>query len=288
MKKSNFKNIALIYRPDTKDAFELANRLGEWLSEKDLTIHMYSYQKAKNPEKPFSKKTLDSLDLVIVLGGDGTYLNAVRILDGRKVPILGINMGSLGFLTNTKVSELFEAVIYTLEGKMEMEPRAMLQIEVRVPKQKRIKVIALNDVVIERGGFSQLLSVSFYHKNLLVNEVKADGIVVATPTGSTAYNLSAGGPILHPEVACLVVTPIAPHSLTNRPMIFSDRHPLTFIISKTSKGGLLTADGKNICTLKPGDEVRVSRHKQNHFVVKRPTHNYYNLLREKLKFGERN
>lgn len=196
-------------------------------------------------------------------------------------------MGSLGFLTNTKMHELYEDVIYTLEGKMELRPRSMLSIKIKKKKGKSIDTFALNDIVIDRGAFSQMITIEYYSEKFLVSELKADGVVIATPTGSTAYNLAAGGPILHPDTSCIVVTPISPHSLTSRPIIFPDEKPLSFHIKSPTQQAIVSADGQILGEITPDDEVEVYRSKKIHHVIRRPTHNYFDLLRQKLKFGER-
>ena len=176
------------------------------------------------------------MDLVIVLGGDGTYLEAVRLLNGCQTPILGVNLGSLGFLTQTRSEDLYSVVHMALQNKMEMRPRTMLQIKVKRSGRIRKNLCALNDVVIERGPTTQLIGMSLYSDRQLACHIKADGVVTASPTGSTAYNLAAGGPILHPFVAAFVVTPIAPHSLTSRPLLFPDNQKLSYKIGRGPKG----------------------------------------------------
>lgn len=287
-KSEKSKKIAIVYRPDTEEAHATSLKLAKWLAEQGIAVYTQTHQKLNKTSRTLrSDKELDELNAVIVLGGDGTYLNAVRMLNGRQIPILGVNMGSLGFLTNIKMSDLYQAVIYTLEGKMELRPRSMLSLTIRGKKSKPRSVLALNDITIERGSFSQMISLDFFFEKFLVSKIKADGVVIATPTGSTAYNLAAGGPILHPETSCLVVTPVCPHSLTSRPLIFSDEHTLSFRITAPSKHALVTADGRKVADIGVDDEVVIRRHENSHFVIRPPTHNYFDLLREKLKFGER-
>lgn len=287
-KSSTKKKVAIVYRPETADVFETSLRLAHWLTEQNVAVYTQPHQKLNSASKSLSsEKSISDLTAVIVLGGDGTYLNAVRMLDGRQVPILGVNMGSLGFLTNIKMDELYEAVIYTLEGKMELRPRTMLKLRIQRPKKKATEVLALNDVVIERGSFSQLITIEFLHQKFRVTEIKCDGIIIATPTGSTAYNLAAGGPILHPESSCFVVTPVSPHSLTSRPFVFSEKDVLSFRLKAPTENALVSADGRKVAEITPEDEVIISRHEKVHHIIRHPTHNYFGLLREKLKFGER-
>ncbi len=272
------KKVLIVDRPDTPSAQALAGEVKQWLTQRQLQV----------VAPPVSKETLKDLDLVVVLGGDGTYLEAVRILQGQKVPILGVNMGSLGFLTETRIEDLYTNLQLTLDGKMQMRPRSMLQVRVVRNGQSRIDQRALNDVVLERGPYSHLIHLSIHWNGQFVSSLKADGLLVASPTGSTAYNLAAGGPLLHPESPCLVLTPICPHSLTSRPMIFPDHQELSLQLAGPSNhGAFLTVDGQTVGELTHEDEVHIEKSSCLHFVLRRPEHNYFTLLREKLKFGER-
>lgn len=283
--------IALVYRLATPTAVSLAQTLTEWLKERGYQVCTAPEQK-KVPGTILLKtpKDLTKMGLIVVLGGDGTYLRAVRWLAGAQVPILGVNLGSLGFLTPTRADQAFAAVEHALQNKMELVPRSMLQVDFYHKGKKIRSDLALNDVVIERGDQSQLINIRIHSERLLVNEIKADGILVASPTGSTAYNLAAGGPLMHPEVHALVVTPIAAHSLTSRPMIMPDDRDLRFQIigiPKTGACGRLVLDGQRIADVFSEDEVVVRRNAQDHWMVRAPRHNDFLLLREKLKFGDR-
>jgi NAD+ kinase len=289
---NSHRSVALVYRPDTPPATNLAKALTSWLKERHYKVYTAPGQKMisgttllKNPG------ALAKMSLIVVLGGDGTYLRAVRLLNGQSVPILGVNLGSLGFLTPTRSDELFTAVEETLQNKMELRPRSMIQVELHRKGRKKMELLALNDIVIERGSLSQLINISIHSEKLLVSEVKCDGLIIATPTGSTAYNLSAGGPILHPESRVFIVTPIAPHSLTSRPLIFPDELQLSFkMVGKLQKfkdRAHFVVDGVKVDDISDGDEVFVRRHKTDHLIVREPQQNYFHLLREKLKFGDR-
>jgi NAD+ kinase len=282
----NFKNVVIVYRPESASALKMAGEASQWLQAKGLKTYSHPNQKIDGILR-LKESKLPDVNLVLVLGGDGTYLQAVRMLGGQKTPILGVNMGSLGFLTDIRKDELYTALQLTLQNKMEMRPRAMVEVKM-VRDGKEVKAFkALNDVVIERGPFSHLINIAIYSENHLLNEVKADGLVISTPTGSTAYNLAAGGPILHPDVHSVVVTPVCPHALTHRPIIFPDNQALTFKILRKKQRAFLTIDGQNCGDLKSSDEVIVKRAECDHWMLKKPSQNYFDLLREKLKFGER-
>lgn len=281
------KNIAIMYRPATPEAVKQAKELSTWLLEQGYNVYAAPSQQLGPGCRRVTPRNLDELDWVIVLGGDGTYLGAVRMLEGRQTPILGVNMGSLGFLTETRLEDLYKAIICTLQGKMEFRLRSMLKVEVRREGKVIASHIALNDAVLERGSNTHLINIEIHSSKYLVGQVKADALIVASPTGSTAYNLAAGGPILHPEVRAIVVTPVCPHALTSRPLIFPDDQQLSFKVVTRDKKAILTVDGVNRGEITVDDEVVVVRNDLDHFVIRKPSANYFALLREKLKFGQR-
>ncbi len=289
-KKSNHfqpRNICIIYRPQTALAVEKARLLAKHLVARKFKVFSAPKQSLVSGCMQVSARSLKSLDWVIALGGDGTYLSAVKMLKGNHTPILGVNMGSLGFLTSVKSKDLFKAVELTLQHKMEFRPRAQLHLTIKRNGKVRDEIIALNDAVVERGRSEHLIGLAIYSQKALVSEYKADALIIATPTGSTAYNLAAGGPILHPDVKAVVLTPVCPHALTSRPLIFPDDLQLSLRLLPKSKNAALVVDGTNCGELTNEDEVVVVRHDVNHFVIRNPGHNYFTLLREKLKFGER-
>lgn len=288
-KQAKFKpqHICIMYRPNTSDAIKQAKELALWLKQKHFSVYSAPKQNLGSKFKVVTAKSLDSLDWVIVLGGDGTYLNAVKMLEGRKTPILGVNMGSLGFLTTTRVEDLYKEILLTLDHRMDFKARSQLHLTIKRNGKVRNELIALNDAVIERGSTAHLISIAVYSEKHLVSEVKADALIIATPTGSTAYNLAAGGPILHPDVNAIVVTPVCPHALTTRPLIFPDDQELSFQVLTKDKKVSLVVDGTNYGELRFDDELCIMRHPEDHFVIRKPAHNYFTLLREKLKFGER-
>lgn len=282
--KKGIKRVGIVFRKDTPAAMLLAKELAIWLHNQ--RIQAFSAPQQKIPKAKALRKS-NPLDMMVVLGGDGTYLEAVRILGNEKVPLLGCNMGGLGFLTPTRAQDLFEMMELAIAGNLEVKTRSMLQVQVRSHGRVRATYTALNDLVIERGGQSHLMHLKLSVDQLPITPIKADGLIVATPTGSTAYNLAAGGPILHPEVHAVVVTPICPHSLTSRPFIFPDERHIQFALVGRSQRASLTLDGVKKTRIGPSDEVVVSRSRQRHHFLRKAGHNYFGLLKEKLKFGER-
>jgi NAD+ kinase len=230
------------------------------------------------------------VDMVLVLGGDGTLLSmADRIGEaGSGIPVLGVNFGSLGFLTEVTLSEMYDALESALDGRGYIEERLMLRSTTLRGGQVFNEAIALNDVVITKAARSRLIDLSVSVGNEFVTRVKADGLIIASPTGSTAYNLAADGPIIHPSVDALVLTPIAPHTLTDRPVVI----PATFTVRVQPNMGerdevFVTFDGQNGFELQAGDEVLVARAPQPLRLVKPSTRSYFEVLRTKLKWGER-
>ncbi len=281
--KLSIKNILLVFRNDTSEALKLATEVCSKLNDESIQSFSHPQQKITGCKQV---SDISTIDLVVVLGGDGTYLEAVRLLEGRKTPILGINLGSLGFLTNTLVSNAFSMIDKALNCELEMRPRSMLEAIVKKPEGE-FKYTALNDVVFERGAQSQLLNLSVFSQEHLITSLKADGLIFASPTGSTAYNLAAGGPILHPEVKAYTMTPICAHSLTDRPTIFPDNEVINIKINNIDQSANLTIDGQIRLQLTSNDEIILKKADCDHSVLRQPSHNYFNLLREKLKFGER-
>jgi NAD+ kinase len=285
--KSN-KKIALVYRAHSVAAVKMAKKVSEKLKLKKYDVYTAPEQKAiAGTKSVVSSNELKDMSLIIVLGGDGTYLRAVRLLRGHPVPIIGFNMGSLGFLTSHPVSEIFQVLDQTLKNEMVLDSRSRLHTTVVLKSGKKLSFDALNDIVIERGSFSQLISTSVYFNKNFVNDIKADGIIVSTPTGSTAYNLAAGGPILHPDVKAIVLTAVAPHSLNSRPLIFPDHLELKLKLEKQTSTAHLIIDGQKVLELSPEDEVVITKCEKNHLMIRKAHHNFFTLLKEKLNFGDR-
>jgi NAD+ kinase len=230
------------------------------------------------------------VDMVLVLGGDGTLLAmADRIGDaGRSIPILGVNFGSLGFLTEVTLPELYPALEAAVTGRAPIEERLMLRSTTRHDGPTHRANIALNDVVITKTARSRLIDLSVSVGDEFLTRVKGDGLIIATPTGSTAYNLAAGGPILQPGVDALVVTPIAPHTLTNRPIVIPSRAPVRVKPHMGERDEVfVTFDGQEGYELEAGDEVLVCRAEVSLKLIRPSTRSYFEILREKLKWGER-
>lgn len=279
------RSVALVYRTDSKRAQTEAQRLADSLVKKG--VHVYSHPKQKLTKTRGKYSDDLKIDLVIVLGGDGTYLEAVRMTAGRPIPFIGVNLGSLGFLTANRAEDLDVVVELALAGKLKQEERTLLQVKVINGKKTKASWVALNDFVIERGPTSHLIHLGLEIGGQTVSDIKADGLILASPTGSTAYNLAAGGPILHPSVDAVVVTPICPHSLTSRPFIFPDDQTVSLVLLGENQKAVVTVDGLKTAEISSGDQVCVRKSDLSHLMLRQPDHNYFMLLKDKLKFGER-
>jgi NAD+ kinase len=231
------------------------------------------------------------VDLIVVLGGDGTLLSmATRIARrGRATPILGVNFGSLGFLTETRIDELYGTLEAAVTGTATIDERTMLAARAFRGDEHFDSRIVLNDVVFTKAALSRMIELEVSVGSGTVTTVKADGLIVASTTGSTAYNLAAGGPIVHPRVDAMILTPIAPHTLTNRPIVIpgSDVVAVRPHVEANVDEIFVTYDGQSGYPLQKGDRVEVRKSEHRLRLVKAPARNYFELLREKLKWGER-
>jgi NAD+ kinase len=227
-----------------------------------------------------------AVDLVVVLGGDGTLLSVTRG-EVNDTPILGINMGSLGFLTEHPPDRLFEMLDATLAGSIELQRRERLEVCVESPNQDAATFWVLNDAVINKSALARMIVLSLHVNGEFVSHFKADGLIVATPTGSTAYNLSAGGPILVPTLNIILVTPICPHTLTNRPIALPLESLVEVRLESPDEEVYLTLDGQQGFPLNDRDLVRIRRCRSPIHLITLPSNSYFQVLHRKLKWGER-
>ena len=225
------------------------------------------------------------LDLVVVLGGDGTLLKAARIYGERRAPILGVNLGGLGFLTEITQEEFYAILEKILQGEFQTESRMMLSAEIIRQGRVLAPTSFLNDAVINKGALARIIDLETSIDNLFLTSYRSDGLIVATPTGSTAYNLAAGGPILHPALQTIIITPICPFTLTNRPIIVQDNSIIDIRLGTKARDVWLTFDGQIGYPLEPGDLVRIRKAAVQIELIKSPFKNYFEILRTKLKWG---
>ena len=273
--KKKIEKVIIVFRDEQTRPF--CSLAVKWLDQKKIQSVLFCQDSMDG------EVLKESADLLLVLGGDGTYLSAVRFAQDKTIPMLGVNMGSLGFLTVHVKEHLLKCLEHTVQGKMVIDERYLIQIN----EERSPSCLALNDVVIERGETPQLIDISVYLDNKPIYSLKADGLIVSSATGSTAYNLSAGGPILHPTVNAFVVTPICPHSLTHRPVLFPDDSILKFQVRTRGKQVRLTVDGRKQADLSSSSCVVVQKSKQIHQTLKNPDQCDFIYLKDKLKFFDR-
>lgn len=227
-------------------------------------------------------------DMVVVLGGDGTLISTARILGARDIPILGVNLGSLGFLTEIALDELYPALDKCLHGEYRVSERLMLHASVERDGDEIASHLVLNDVVINKGALARIVDLKTTVNDYDVTTFKADGLIISTPTGSTGYSLSAGGPIITPSMDCIVITPICPHTLTNRPLVIDAAAVVSVTVKSLDDEDIyLTLDGQVGVELKSGDMIRVCRAEHNARLIMSEERDYFAVLRTKLKWGER-
>lgn len=276
---SSQQKIGIVVNKHKAGALELLGKLQQWLSKRD-------FEAVDSTSQPI-ESIIEQSGLVICLGGDGTLLSVASQMKEKSVPILGVNLGSLGFLTEVKGDEVFEELNAFFLGQSQIENRLMLACSAQSASEKRERrFCALNDMVISREGLTRLLRLEVSVSGELMSSFSGDGVIVATPTGSTAYSLSAGGAIVHPRLDALVITPICPHSLSLRSVIVSAEEKITVKISADRPGekALLTADGQENLEIDDSFTVDIMRSNNPVQLVKSSKRSYLGTLKEKFKF----
>ncbi len=229
----------------------------------------------------------EGADMIVVLGGDGTLLSVSRHVKDKAVPILGVNLGSLGFLTEISVEESPSMLEHTLKGEYDVSTRIMLDVTVVREKEKVFELTILNDAVITKDALARIIDIETYVNDEYLTTFRGDGLIISTPTGSTGYSLAAGGPIIYPSLKDIVVTPICPHMLTNRPIILPECVDIKAVLLSKDERVILTLDGQIGFPLEYGDEVIVRKSSQMVNLIKSSMRGYFEILRTKLKWGER-
>lgn len=286
MPNAPIKTAGLIAKPRADRATTLVPELISWLKQRGIAVTLdeeagfYAGQPGTSREAVAA-----SSELLIVLGGDGTLLSAARASIGHDIPLFAVNLGSLGFLTSIKADDIYNQLEHVLRGDYQVLQRRMLHTELWRGDRKVTEHEALNDVVLTKSDIARMIELEVYIDRYFVCVYKADGLIVSTPTGSTAYSLSAGGPIMTPTVAALAITPICPHMLTNRPVIVPDESEIQVVVGAGATH--LTIDGQVGENLEPGDRVVCRRSAHSISLVHPPDTAFFDVLREKLKWGDR-
>jgi NAD+ kinase len=280
MAKRSIKKVGIIVKKNHDEALRTAHELTEWLRARGLDTVGDPYSE-KDDASPFDP----AVDLVVVLGGDGTMISTARLVGNHDPLVLGINYGSLGYLTEFRIEEMFPALEAVLADQYGIDSREMLDAEHWREGKQIASGRVLNDVVINKAALARIIEIEVHLNRQFVNSFRSDGLIVATPTGSTAYNLSAGGPIVYPSMNAIVITPICPFTLTNRPIVVPDTAEIELKLLNENEGVVLTLDGQMGYTMKDGDRVLIRKSAVSFNLVQPANRNYFDVLRNKLKWG---
>ncbi|MEK6692819.1 MAG: NAD(+)/NADH kinase [Nitrospirota bacterium] len=282
------KKIGIITKLKKPEAIEVVKKLNPWLKDRGRETFIDIEAAASLGEKGFQRSEIPSLvDMIIVLGGDGTLLSVARLVGGRGIPILGVNLGGLGFITEIPLDELYTTLERIFKNDYFIEERLMLIVHVHRQGERIAEYNVLNEVVVNKGALARIIDLETFINKTYVTTFKADGVIISTPTGSTAYSLSAGGPIIYPTLHSFVLTPICPHTLTNRPIVLPDDFLVEIALKSESGDVFLTLDGQVGFSLKYGDVVEVKKSQGKIKLISSPKRDYFKILRTKLKWGER-
>src|SRR5262245_12963889 len=293
MAQPSIKRIGVIVKPHQPDALETLCRLTKWLSERGITLvgptevdrEHIEHQTGCRIDVVNEGELACEVDLMLVLGGDGTMIATARMIGDAKVPVIGVNYGGLGYLAEFPLEELFPALDAVLAGEYRVQERLMLSVELWRGSELVTRNRVLNDVVVNKSALARIIEIEAYLNDQFVNLFRADGLIVATPTGSTAYNLSAGGPIIFPSMNAVVVTPICPFTLSNRPIVVPDDSVIEVRLITENEEVALTLDGQFGFPLQAGDRAVIRKSKTAFNLVQPPNRNYFDVLRNKLKWG---
>jgi len=293
MAQPSIKRIGVVVKPHQPDALQTLCRLTEWLSQRDIKLvggpeierERIEHQTGCAIESVKEEALAKTVDLMLVLGGDGTMIATARMLGDIEVPVMGVNYGGLGYLAEFPLEELFSALEAILAGDYKVQERLMLTVELRRGEELITKNRVLNDVVVNKSALARIIEIETYLNNQFLNRFRADGLIVSTPTGSTAYNLSAGGPIIFPSMNAVVITPICPFTLSNRPIVVPDDSVIEVRLMTKNEEVALTLDGQVGFPLQAGDHALIRKSNATFNLVQPANRNYCDVLRDKLKWG---
>jgi NAD+ kinase len=293
MTVSSIKRIGIVLKPHQPDALKTMCELATWLTERGIGLlggpeierERILEKTGCAVEQVEPERLAASVDLVLVLGGDGTMIAAARLMGETEVPVLGVNYGGLGYLAEFRIEELYTALESILAANYRLDRRVMLDVELQRGAAPATRNRVLNDIVINKSALARIIEIEAYLNRQFVNSFRADGLIVSTPTGSTAYNLSAGGPVIFPSMNAVVITPICPFTLSNRPIVVPDDAVIELCLKTEREDVALTLDGQVGFPLQVEDRVTI-RKSQTTFNIVQPTNrNYFEVLRDKLRWG---
>ena len=290
---SSIKRIGIILKPHQPEALKTICELVVWLAERNITLvggpeierERIEHQTGCGVDQLESEKIAGRVDLILVLGGDGTMIATARMIGDQEVPVLGVNYGGLGYLAEFRIEELYTALESILSGNYRLDRRVMLAVELKRGDAPLQSSRVLNDVVINKSALARIIEIDAYLNRQFVNSFRADGLIVSTPTGSTAYNLSAGGPVIFPSMNAVVITPICPFTLSNRPIVVPDNAEIELLLKTDKEEVALTLDGQVGFPLKVGDRVAIQKSRTTFNLIQPMNRNYFDVLRDKLRWG---
>jgi len=290
---SSIKRIGIVLKPHQPDALKTICELVEWLGKRGIALsggpeierEQIEHATGCSVETVAVDKLPSSVDLILVLGGDGTMIATARMIGDREVPVMGVNFGGLGYLAEFRIEELYTALEAILAGNYRLDRRVMLAVELLRGNDPVTTHQVLNDVVINKSALARIIEIEAYLNQQFVNSFRADGLIISTPTGSTAYNLSAGGPVIFPSMNAVVITPICPFTLSNRPIVVPDDAVIELRLKTEQEDVALTLDGQEGFPLKVENRVVIRKSRTTFNLVQPMNRNYFDVLRDKLRWG---
>jgi NAD+ kinase len=290
---SSTKRVGIVVKPHQPDALKTICGVVKWLNERGMTLvggpelerERIQHETGCAVEALELEKLAASVDLMLVLGGDGTMIATARMIGDTEVPVLGVNYGGLGYLAEFRIEELYVALESIVSGNYRLDKRVMLTVELLRGDEQVTRNRVLNDVVINKSALARIIEIEAYLNQQFVSSFRADGLIVSTPTGSTAYNLSAGGPVIFPSMNAVVITPICPFTLSNRPIVVPDDAVIELRLKTQQEDVALTLDGQVGFPLKVEDRVVIRKSRATFNLVQPTNRNYFDVLRDKLRWG---
>lgn len=281
------KSIGILTKPKFPEVKRTLHDVVNWLRARSIDVVLDTTSAMLLGEQGGYQKSqlATTADVLLVLGGDGTMLNAARLAGERSIPILGVNMGGLGFLTEVRLENLYPSLERVFANDFVLDERLMLRTHIHRHGETVEQGEVLNDVVISKGTLARMIELKIAIQGRFVTNLRGDGLIVSSPTGSTAYSLSAGGPIIDPAVQSLILTPICPHTLTHRPLIVPGHAEIEVTLTSKDDGAMATLDGQVGVAMTQGDRVVIQTSEHRSRLIRFPETNYYDVLREKLKWG---
>jgi NAD+ kinase len=290
---SAIKRIGIVLKPHQPDALKTICDLTVWLSQKGIELvggpeierERVEHETGCPVDQVENNQLAASVDLILVLGGDGTMIATARMIGDHDVPVLGVNYGGLGYLAEFRIEELFSALESILSNNYRLDKRVMLRVDLHRGNETITSNRVLNDVVINKSALARIIEIEAYLNQQFVNSFRADGLIISTPTGSTAYNLSAGGPVVFPSMNAIVITPICPFTLSNRPIVVPDDATIELRLKTDLEEVALTLDGQVGFPLKLDDQVIIRKSLTTFNLIQPMNRNYFDVLRDKLRWG---